>query len=1123
MVHTSSPSAAQNLPDRLHRGIQELVNAGDAVSLRQALSRYPELLCSSLDVPLTQRLQEAWARGSQTATRDLLACRAFLAQCRSERAECILAGPLALPLGRESPLGQLLRLTYKRVDLPLRAKLARQALADVRRASEPDLWASLQREMADCLAQSEGLDRAEHLEEALEAYQAALEVWDHPPDAGSSKWAQTLHAMATTFRYRVRGERADNLKRALRLYRKALTVRTEKDHPLEWAETQQNMGNAWLEMPIGSRAKNVEKGIQCYKAALKVRTRQVTPDLWAQTIHNLALAYIEHPGGDRAENLERAIQICQDVSETRSLEKHPLDWGRSQVALGNAYGTRLQGDRTDNLERAIHCYQGALDALPRELYPADWARAHYNLAVTYRHRLVGDEADNLGQAITHYRQALMVYTLQAYPMEWAHVQTGLGNTYCQPAVGQRATSLEQAIACYQAALTVRTRDNDPTGWATIQNNLGNACADRVLGQQADNQEQAIACYQHALRVRTRQATPARWAETMNNLGAVYSERLRGDPIRNQEQAIHCLRQALEIHTPLVFPADSRRAARNLAHILFAQRRWAEAANYCEVAIEATERLYQAAATPTARQVELREARDLPAQASYCLARLGRLDKAVEILEHSRARALGEALARNEAALRGASTADQEAFAAIRARIATLEAEARGMDQPGVRDFLAVSADLGQARADLATIVARIRRYIPEFMPTGLDFTAIASVATGARQPLVYVLTTPLGSLALIVPPISKIPSERCMVWLNDFDTDGLNGILGSEEKAGYLHGAMGADIKILMQSLDNLWPMFETALMGPIVACLKKLGYAQAILVPTGTLSLLPLHAVALRTTTFTFAPSVRALQTTLTAAQERIHLSPTLLGIGNPLPNPQPLTFARIEIEMIEPFFAAEARKVFFEHRATRKDIQAALPGATYLHFACHGAFDAEDPLESVLYLAEGDMLLLRDLLDGNLDLSTTWLGVLSACQSGVTDFRHVPDEVIGFPAGFLQARVPGVISTLWPVADISTALLLARFYQHHLQDGLDAAVALQRAQVWLSEATAGEMNLAGHYERRFEKSGHKDNVALRAMRYYQANRNSRPFAHPYYWAAFFYSGASVQPSPARNIHQFP
>jgi CHAT domain-containing protein len=184
------------------------------------------------------------------------------------------------------------------------------------------------------------------------------------------------------------------------------------------------------------------------------------------------------------------------------------------------------------------------------------------------------------------------------------------------------------------------------------------------------------------------------------------------------------------------------------------------------------------------------------------------------------------------------------------------------------------------------------------------------------------------------------------------------------------------------------------------------------------------------------------------------------------------------------------------------------ALPGATHLHFACHATFDVASALDSALFLSGNDTLTLRDLLDGGLDLSAARLAVLSACQTGITDFFKVPEEMVGFPAGFLQAGVPGVVSALWPVADISTALLLTRFYHYHLKDGRDPAMALYLAQGWLRAVTAQEMGLADYYQRLYQESGQKDQDAFRAMRYYRANPSVKPFAHPYYWAGFVFSG---------------
>ena len=234
------------------------------------------------------------------------------------------------------------------------------------------------------------------------------------------------------------------------------------------------------------------------------------------------------------------------------------------------------------------------------------------------------------------------------------------------------------------------------------------------------------------------------------------------------------------------------------------------------------------------------------------------------------------------------------------------------------------------------------------------------------------------------------------------------------------------------------------------------------------------------------------------------------LLAVGNPLPLPagwQPLRYAGLELRAIERFFGPESRRLLPEEEATATAVAQALPGATDLHLACHGGFNPGEPLDSALYLAGGDQITLRDLLDGNLDLSSQRLAVLSACQTGIIEFERVPDEVIGLAAGFLQAGVPGVVATLWPVNDRSTAVLVAEFYRQ-LAEQRDPATALDSARRYLRDVTAQE--LAEWFERRYGESGGSDQTAYEAaadLRSYPEPAD-RPYAESVYWAGFVYSG---------------
>ena len=84
----------------------------------------------------------------------------------------------------------------------------------------------------------------------------------------------------------------------------------------------------------------------------------------------------------------------------------------------------------------------------------------------------------------------------------------------------------------------------------------------------------------------------------------------------------------------------------------------------------------------------------------------------------------------------------------------------------------------------------------------------------------------------------------------------------------------------------------------------------------------------------------------------------------------------------------------------------------------------------------------------------------MLSACETGLYDIDRNPDEFVGLPSAFVALGAAGVLSTLWPVTDTATALLMAKFYELHMGGRLAPPTALNRAQVWLREATNEELS---------------------------------------------------------------
>jgi CHAT domain-containing protein len=506
--------------------------------------------------------------------------------------------------------------------------------------------------------------------------------------------------------------------------------------------------------------------------------------------------------------------------------------------------------------------------------------------------------------------------------------------------------------------------------------------------------------------------------------------------------------------------------------------------------------------------------------AYCLARLGRLAEAVQCLEAGRARALGEALAPDRAALQEATDEDHSAFATAVDRVRTLEAEGRreqDADTPsgqGWRSFAERSAELVQARQDLAEVIRRIQAYLPGFQGKGLDYPEVAAAASPER-PLVYLLTTSRGSLALLVPAGSPAPAPEYAVWCDGFTAEQLDELLEQhpsyEVRSGHGPDQVTGDLDQPTATVAKTIEILRRELLVPLATRLADLGLATATVIPVGLLSLLPLPAAAPEDCIIALAPSARALRAASHSLRERAGEAPVLLALGDPRPPPagcSALEYAGLEVRAIERFFPTGARRILPKEAATTEAVTKGLPGATHLHLACHGGFDPNEPLDSALYLAGQDQITLRDLLDGDLDLSSQRLAVLSACQTGITEFERVPDEVIGLPAGFLQAGIPGVVATLWPVNDRSTAVLVAEFYRLVIAEQQDPATALTHARGFLCDATA--LELAEWFERRYDDSGGTDIGAYDAIADFRSRPDprDRPYADPVYWAGFVYTG---------------
>ena len=132
--------------------------------------------------------------------------------------------------------------------------------------------------------------------------------------------------------------------------------------------------------------------------------------------------------------------------------------------------------------------------------------------------------------------------------------------------------------------------------------------------------------------------------------------------------------------------------------------------------------------------------------------------------------------------------------------------------------------------------------------------------------------------------------------------------------------------------------------------------------------------------------------------------------------------------------------------------------------------------------------------------------LVILSACQTGIVD-QSTGLELNGFPAGFIQAGVPGIISSLWPVDDLSTTLLMNYFFQDHIARGNSPSKALYNAQSWLKGLTAEQVQALKNLHEDQSNSSNERGI-VRTQVPFSGVESGKPYTDPYYWAGFYFTG---------------
>ncbi|KAG1856627.1 CHAT domain-containing protein [Suillus subalutaceus] len=872
------------------------------------------------------------------------------------------------------------------------------------------------------------------LDESIELNRAALLL----RPLGHPDRSLSLNNLAVGLgdRFRQRGVPSD-LDERIELHRAALLLR-----PLGHPDQSESLNNLAASLADRFRQRGVpsdlDERIELHRTALLLRPPGHSHR--ALSLNNLAVGL-----GDRfrqrgvPSDLDERIELHRAALLLRPLGHPDRSLSLNNLAVGLGDRFRQRGIPSD-LDERIELHRAAL--LLRPPGHSDQSESLNNLAASLadRFRQRGVPSD-LDESIELHRAALLLR-----PPGHSDRSESLNNLAASLADRFRQrdilSDLDECIELNRAALLLRPLGHSDR--SNSLNNLATGLADRFRqrGVPSDLDER-IELHRAALLLRP--PGHSHRSESLNNLAASLRDRFmqRSLPPDLDETF------SLFLQLPHISHAVSRSD-------LSAAKSWATAAE--EVNHGSALLAYETASKFLDQHVNLLSSSSrhfdvvrmatasLAVDAFSCSVRHGALTTAVELVEQGRA-VFWTQLARLSSPFDGLSLpgdtggALAEEFKQLSFRLRTAFDQSTG-DQ---------SAQIRQLSIQWNDVVSRIR-----MLPDSSRFLLppkFSDLQKAAEEgPVIIVNASQYNCDALIVlsdrnPVHVPIDVTRAQVTELSSDFQSVAEQFGSSDLQNKLVGI-----------LRKLWHH----IVDPVVQALRKSNVCPGSRIwwcPTAEFTLLPLHAagpyererdnlsqIYISSYTPTLATLVRARQRVSQYASSQHFVA---IGQGNPDSGkelrcvaPELAAIAQRLVPIVSSFMSLE------ESDATVQGVLDALNHNQWLHLACHGMPNRQQPFESSFAMRDGP-LMIKDIIRSN--WQNPEFAFLSACHTTVGHEKS-PDESIHLAAAMQFSGFRSVIGSMWSVDDEVARQVVSAFYDKLVDDSgrLDctrAAVALHKA----------------------------------------------------------------------------
>ncbi|KAG1823391.1 CHAT domain-containing protein [Suillus subaureus] len=806
---------------------------------------------------------------------------------------------------------------------------------------------------------------------------------------------------------------------------------------------------------------------------------------------------------DEGIHLRRVIlELCPLGSAHRPNALYKLSWTLSTHFEQRGTIDDLAESTQHGREAVSLCPEGHSE---RHIYLINLAHSLHHL---FKHQGISDD---LNEAVSLYEEALRLRPVGHKSRDFS--LNNLGSAlYTRFNQHGDVNDVIRSISLRREALTLRPPGN-PYRVSTL-NNLALALKTRYVKLDAsEDLDEAINLYRDSLQLRPH-GHPRRHTGLFNLSSALCSRFMQARKNEDIEEAIRLCQESLEalpsLHPDRYFGyvwlknayVSRYRVQHNLADLSLAVENsrlasrhstqgfpyrvetalhWVHTAeNYQhESALEAYQTCLElfdnhvmtrsSVISRREAAIAFRSAQSLPVDAASHAIRHNSLQRAVELVEQGRGQQLSLAsrLRTSLEDLKLASPDLAHRLSELNKRLSDTQGSVGSADRAVANratiHYRGLQEQWGAVVAEIRNLKGFSRLLLP---PLYEDLQAAAR-----HGPVIILIASQYSCSAIVVPTSGEPHHVRfSRITLTHLET------LKDDFTTAIRHAArMRPEVprKKLRALLRIIWDEIMLPIVNVLQNDLELQPQSRIWLCPTAAFTSIPLHAAnPFRMTTdrsggepcledlyiCSYTPTLSAL---IRARQMmKMHATPSFAAIGQSQPGAGQggvLPAVNGELKLVHKLVPPSVKFTNVSgDEATQPGALEALRRNTWVHLACHGTQDREQPYNSCFAMRDKPLTLL-EIIENNSPQAE--FAFLSACHTAVGD-EETPDEIIHLAAGLQFSGFKSVIGTLWGVTDAIVKYIVEAFYEKMFEDLEDGGMMDCTKAAWaLNHATHAVM----------------------------------------------------------------